>query len=178
MSKKKNDPVRGFLDYLDITIGRVSDSDSNSPGKRKRSWGATVMFFCMIPATTLVFAVAFNIVIASMSIRKSVPAPASVSSKAAPKKRRAKVVVSKPLNFPKPISVEWPIVGLASLILIVGVSFSLFRRKQDLDRAIQLGRMVSEVKHGIQETVKELPEKVKTMYESANAKIGDESDDH
>lgn len=165
----KERPTRGFLDYVDISLGRVSDSDSSDPGKRKRSWGATVMLFCMIPAFTLVFAVAFNIIVASLSIQHTAK-KATVTSKAKVKSRRSS---SRSLvSFPKPVSIEWPIVTLASLILVVGVCFSLFRRKQDLDRAIQLGKMVTEVKHGFEEGAEAVPSKVKGMLEAATKKIG------
>lgn len=169
----KEKPTRGFLDYVDITIGRVSDSDSSNPGKRKRSWGATVMLFCMIPAFTLVFAVAFNIVVASLTIKKAVKAETTSTSKVKTR-RPSRSVAKTAISFPRPISIEWPIVALASLILLVGVSFSLFRRKQDLERAIQLGQMVADVSHGTKTFSEALPSSVKSMYDSAKSKIGSE----
>ena len=165
----KDQPTKGLLDYIDITLGRVSDSDSNDPGKRKRSWGATVMLFCMIPAFTLVFAVAFNIIVASISIKYTAKQVSVTSTKKVKSKRSSR---RSSVSFPKPVSIEWPIVALASLILLVGVSFSLFRRKQDLDRAIQLGKMVSQVKHGYQEGAEAVPSKVKAMLSTATEKIG------
>tara|TARA_Y100001938_G_C8014506_1_gene391847 strand:+ start:419 stop:943 length:525 start_codon:yes stop_codon:yes gene_type:complete len=173
----KEKPTRGLLDYIDITIGRVSDSDSSNPGKRKRSWGATVMFFCMIPSFTLVLAVAFNVFISSLSLQKAAKKAPTTKIAVKTKRRAPKVTVA---TFPKPVSIEWPIVVLASLIMLIGVSFSLFRRKQDLDRAIQLGKMVAEVKHGVEDTVKNLPSSVSTMYQTAKSKIGSEEggDDH
>jgi len=172
-NKKKEAPVRGLLDYLDITIGRVSDSDASTPGKRKRSWGATVMLFCMLPAFTLVFSVAFNLVFTSVSIKKELKASIK------PVATKTRRVRSSPVTFPKPVTIEWPIVFLASLILLVGVAFSLFRRKQDLDRAIQLGKMISEVKHGTDGVLsKPLPDVVKSMYEKATSKIGSPGEGH
>jgi hypothetical protein len=150
MSKKKKKKelphTRGLLDWIDIILGRFSDSDSSQPGKRKRSWGATIMFWCMIPAFTLVFAKSFQLVYSTIktptvSISKNV-------KKATPKGRKGRPVKVPTASSAKSI-IDWPIVSLAGLILLVGVAYSLLRRQQDLDRAIKLGRMVSEVKHGI-----------------------------
>ena len=126
------------------------------------------------PLVTLCFAVAFNVVIASLSIPKEMKLLAATKTTAtATKSRRPRSSTStKPPAFVKPISIEWPIVALASLVLLVGVCFSLFRRKQDLDRAIQLGKMVAEVKYGTAKIVDDLPGNVKSMYSAAKSKIG------
>lgn len=144
---KPEKPTRGLLDYIDITIGRVSDSDSTQPGKRKRSWGATVMLLCAIPAFVLVLAVAFA------TVYSSIRTPTVAVS--TPKKsvgKGGKPVKTKPIKIPSVGKatnyIDWPIVGLAALILCVGVAFALIRREQDLKRALKIGTMAAEIKNG------------------------------
>ena len=142
---KYHGPKRGILDLLDMLIGRVSDSDTTAPGKRKRSWGATFMMFCMLPAFLLVLAVSFQVVYSS------VRAPAFVTDhgnttknqKTGTKTRTRSVKVASPSNY-----IDWPIVTLAGLILVIGVGFALIRHEQDLTRALQIGGMVAEIKNG------------------------------
>jgi len=142
--KKYDGPKRGILDLLDIIVGRVSDSDSSQPGKRKRSWGATVMFFCMIPAFTLVFAVAFQVVYSSVRTPAVVSDQGKTTTGSTGKKTKThKVSIASPPNY-----IGWPIVALAGGILLLGAAFALIRREQDLTRALQIGGMVAEVKNG------------------------------
>lgn len=144
MAPKYTGPKRGILDLLDIVMGRVSDSDSSQPGKRKRSWGATVMFYCMIPAFSLVFAVTFQVVYSSVRTPAVILDQGKTTSGVAGKKTKThKVTVAAPPNY-----IGWPIVALAGGILLLGAAFALIRREQDLTRALQIGGMVAEVKNG------------------------------
>jgi len=142
--KKYEGSKRGLLDLLDILVGRVSDSDSTQPGLRKRSWGATVMLFCLIPAYTLVFAVAFQVVYSTVRTPAVVSAQNKNTTTATGKKTRSKSVkIASPLNY-----IDWPIIALAGGIMLIGVGFALVRREQDLTRALQITGAVAEIKNG------------------------------
>lgn len=145
MAKKYKGPKRGILDFLDMMVGRLSDSDTSNPGKRKRSWGATTMFFCMIPAFLLVFAVAFQVVYSSVRTPAIVSdhGKTTTSAKSGKRTRTRSVKVAGPSNY-----IDWPIITLAGVILLIGAAFALIRREQDLTRALQIGGMVAEVKNG------------------------------
>lgn len=151
MGEKKKRPPLGILDILDITIGRVSDSDSTQPGKRKRSWGATMMLFFAIPAFTLVGAVAFSVVYSS------VRTPTTVAAGAVKRTTARKGKKTKPVRTPQagklPNYIDWPIICLAGLLLCVGVAFALIRREQDLHRALKIGNMAAQIKNGSSGTV-------------------------
>lgn len=157
MKKEHTKPAMGILDVLDIVVGRISDSDSTLPGLRKRSWGATVMLLCMIPAFTLVGAVAFAVVYSTVKTpitTVSTPATTSTTTNGI---KVTKLIKTKPVRVSTPDKlpnyIGWPIVILAGLILCVGVAFALFRREQDLNRALKLGGMAAEIRNGTSGTV-------------------------
>lgn len=113
----------GILDRLDILLGRFSDSDSAS-GHRRRSWGATVLFWCSLPTVCLVCALSVSLVVSSLCAvtNQATTKPAAKTQVTLAKKQGASLDIG-----------PWPWAGCALLVL-VGASFALLRREQDFAR--------------------------------------------
>ena len=102
LEKKKT--TKGVLDYLDIFVGRLSDSDQ-AGGGRKRSFGVTFCTLMQIPLLLYITAVAYALVF-----------------------RDLPVVKGKKVAF---VFGGWPIVGLCIFASLLGFVVMTFRREQD-----------------------------------------------
>jgi hypothetical protein len=147
MSAKKK-PTKGLLDYFDIALGRMSDSDSTKPGLRKRSWGTTFLFLCLLPALCLAGAVSISMVMGVWMQRTPIKKKVSTVKKKGSRlsRLRSKKSSSPALNVK--LDIGWPPVALVLGILLVGVFFKISRSKEERETAKMLGELYVSSKTG------------------------------
>lgn len=104
---KKNKATKGLLDYLDIFMGRLSDSDQ-AGGGRKRSFGVTFCTLMQIPLFVYISAVSYALMFRQLPVVKG-----------------------------KMVSLAfggWPVVGLCIFSSLLGFIVMTFRREQDFKK--------------------------------------------
>lgn len=141
MSKETQSPTNGILDYLDIAIGRLSKSDSTGPGKRVRSWSATIFFFLALPSFVLVGSVAFRIVYSTV---KAPVVKQELIDGASPSKKSSKLVkrLTGGIHVPKSGYLGWSETILAIVLFAAGLLFMIISNEQDLKRAKEIGTLL------------------------------------
>jgi ABC-type Fe3+ transport system permease subunit len=123
----------GLLDRLDILLGRFSDSDSPT-GHRRRSWGATVLFWCCVPMVVLVLSLSVSLVVSSFCERPSSPTTKPVA--------KTQATLAKKQGVTLDVG-PWPFAGCGLLVLI-GAAFALLRREQDFARFKEAAQVLSQ----------------------------------
>lgn len=182
MSKER--ATWGLLDYIDIVVGRLSKSDTTGEGKRKRSWSATVLFWCLLPSIILLFSVCFRVVYSTVRAPTvSVEARSSNNTKkrGTAKGQKQPVLVKKLLGgiqLPESGYLGWPEVLLAVFLALLGFTFSVMSNEHDMKRVERLGSLVAAVKHGdktspetisfLEKSLKEVTSKVTGVSQISN----------
>lgn len=155
---QKRATTMGILDYLDRFLGRFSDSDSPN-GKRKRSWGATVLFWCCMPLVIHSLSVSTAIVI------QAAKKPAIVKKADKANAKTTTVTATTPTPAPANGS-KWN--WFAEMFLAaMGLLFCLLRRHQDFTHFKEmLGSMSAFVTGG-----NKIPPVVESAFSAVTAKL-------
>lgn len=150
MEVNKEKPTWGILDYFDVVVGRFSKSDSTGPGKRRRSWSATVFFWLALPSFFLVGSVSFRVVYSTIKapVVSSVQKSAKKGSKAGRRTKDALRKLTGGLQIPPSGYLGWPETFLAALLFLTGFVFTILSSEQDLKRAERLGSMIVDIRAG------------------------------
>jgi hypothetical protein len=134
----------GILDQIDLRLGRFSDSDGS--GKRRRSFGATTLFWLCLPMIFLIGCVGVATIISALSGRPLVPKELIESYNKCLAVAKKKAMCKLPaVTSGKTSKVElgWGPWAGAALLVVIGFLLFIWRRKQDFERFKQTAETLS-----------------------------------
>lgn len=147
----------GLFDWLDVKLGRFSDSDTMT-GNRRRSFGVTLLFWFSMPMIGLITYTGISLLIIAFASKTKVPESLAetykiclqVSDKITDKdaKLKAMLTCKPPASVvssiqPKLLDIgAYPWAG-AGLLVIIGALIMIMRRKQDYERFQMMAEKLS-----------------------------------